>query len=129
MSIIYRYGNPLENNQKQYCIGGKLPDPCHMCDAANTTDTCDKCGSGVCDDTVCRLTFPHKYNTNYIVCATCVDEINKKLIPLIDLGKLKLLKSKIKNNCTVRSPRSSSRSSSSDSSISSEQFTHSLPTR
>ena len=132
MSIVYRYGNsvepidchynPLDHNHKQSYNGKKIYDPCYMCDEANTTDTCDKCGSGVCDDTTCRLMFPHKYNTTYIVCATCAGEIDKKLVPLIDLGKLTLLKSKIKNNCTARSPRSSSRSSSSESTISLEQF-------
>lgn len=132
MSIVYRYGNsvepiknyyynPLDTHNQSY-NGKKIDDPCYMCDEANTTDTCDKCGNGVCDDTTCRLKFPHKYNTNYIVCATCAEEIDKKLVPLIDLAKLTLLKSKIKNNRTARSPRSSSRSSSSESTISIEQL-------
>ena len=134
MSIVYRYGNsvgdrhyknPLDYNQEQYSRN-KIHDPCDMCYEANTTNTCNKCGTGVCDHTTCRLKFPHKYNTEYIVCATCAEEIDKKLVPLIDLGKLSLLKSKIKNNTTTRSPRSSSRSSSSESSISLEQLNCSI---
>jgi len=112
MSIIYRFGNTTLPDHNTDCDKSKrIHDPCEMCDAANVTDSCDKCGSGVCDDNICRLNFPHRHNTIYIVCATCVEQIDKKLIPLIDLAKLKLLKSKIKNNCTSRSPRSSSESS------------------
>ena len=123
MSIIYRYGNTVLPSHDKDCTNRKrVHDPCEMCDAANVTDSCDKCGSGVCDDNICRLNFPHKHNTRYIVCATCVEQIDKKLIPLIDLGKLKMLKLKIKNNCTSRSPRSSSIASSSESSISSDEW-------
>ena len=120
MSISYKYETPVVYDNKQFCRHNKITDPCDICDAANITDMCDKCGSGVCCNDICGLTFPHKYNTTYIVCATCVDQINKKLIPLIDLGKIELLKSKIRNNCTTSSIRSSSMSSSSGSSISSD---------
>lgn len=94
-----------------------------MCDAANVIDTCNKCGSGVCDDKICSLDFPHWHDTTLIICASCVEKINKKLIPLIDLGKLQLLKAKIKNNATTSSVRTPSRSSG--SSISSEETVYS----
>jgi hypothetical protein len=125
MSIIYRYGNhPIHDVGEQSSHSRRIHTPCDICDAANMTSQCDKCGCGVCDDNICRLNFPHRYNTTYIICATCVEAIDKKLIPLIDLGKLQLLKTKIRNNSTTWSPRSSSISSSSESSISSGEWSN-----
>ena len=46
-----------------------------MCDAANVIDTCNKCGSGVCDDKICSLDFPHWHDTTLIICASCVEKI------------------------------------------------------
>ena len=111
MSIIYKYTDSLEI----YPYRRRVHDPCDMCDAANITESCNKCGHGVCDDNLCSLKFPDRGETIFVVCATCVEEINKKLIPLIDLGKLKLLKKHIRNNSTSRSPRSSPRSPRSSS--------------
>jgi len=123
MSIIYRYGTSLERISPP---GRGVYDPCDMCDAANITESCNKCCRGVCNDNICSLKFPDRGETTFIVCATCVEEIDKKLIPLIDLGKLKLLKKHIRTNSTSRSPRSSSRSPrslsvSSTSTISSDE--------
>jgi len=112
MSIIYRYGTSLERNSPP---GRGVYDPCDMCDAANITESCNKCCRGVCDDNICSLKFPHRGGTSFIVCATCVEEIDNKLILLIDLGKLKLLKNHIRTNSTSRSPRSSPRSPRSSS--------------
>jgi hypothetical protein len=128
MSIIYRYGTSIESAEqpglrrnrtssdfaRRYTPpGSRVYDPCDMCDAANITESCNKCCRGVCDDNICSLKFPDRGETTFIVCATCVEEINKKLIPLIDLGKLRLLKKTISTNRTSRSPRSSSVSSTS----------------
>ena len=124
MSIIYKYDTSIPYvHKEQYDIINNIEVSCEICDTAKITNSCNKCGSGVCDDNICCLKFPHKYNTTFIVCATCVEQIEKKLIPLIDIGKLKLLKSKIKNNKTTRSPRSSSiSSSSSESFVSSDEL-------
>lgn len=111
MSIIYRYGTSLERNS--HPPGSRVYDPCDMCDANNITESCNKCCRGVCNDNICSLKFPDRGETTFIVCATCVEEIDKKLIPLIDLGKLKLLKKHIRTNHMSRSPRSSSFSSTS----------------
>jgi len=126
MSTIYRFGTPTIPEYVTHSIrNNKIYDPCEMCDAANVIDTCNKCGSGVCDDKICSLDFPHWHDTTLIICASCVEKINKKLIPLIDLGKLQLLKAKIKNNATTSSVRTHSRSRSSGSSISSEETVYS----
>jgi hypothetical protein len=110
MSIIYRYGTSLQRYSPSSSPSSRVYDPCDMCDAANITESCNKCCRGVCDDNICSLKFPDRGETTFIVCATCVEEIDKKLIPLIDLGKLKLLKKHIRTNSTSRSPRSLSRS-------------------
>lgn len=99
-----------------YPPGRRVYDPCDMCDAANITESCNKCSSGVCDDNICSLKFPDRGETIFVVCATCVEEIDKKLIPLIDMGKLRLLKKNIRTNRTSRSPRSLSISSTSTTS-------------
>jgi hypothetical protein len=119
MSIIYRYGTTLESVEQPF--SNRVYDPCDMCDAANITESCNKCCRGVCNDNICSLKFPDRGETIFIVCAMCVDEIDKKLIPLIDLGKLRVLKGKIRTNSTSRSPRSSSISST--STISSDEGT------
>jgi hypothetical protein len=76
----------------------KLLEEEEMCNECNTTTiihTCNKCGNGVCSSPICGWIFPHKYQTNYIICNSCAETINQKLIVLIDYGKLSLLKRKI----------------------------------
>jgi len=48
------------------------------------------------------MSFPHKYNSLYIICNTCSSEIEKKFRPglVMDMGKLSLLKQKIKKQQT-----------------------------
>jgi hypothetical protein len=84
----------------------RVTDPCDMCEAANVTESCNKCCTGVCDAANCCMKFPHYHNTNFVICTTCTNDIDRKLILLIDLGKLRLLKKKISANETVQSIRS-----------------------
>jgi hypothetical protein len=89
-------------------------DVCESCHTNTPLYSCNKCGNGICDDEECAMTFPHYSNTTYFVCKSCVDTISLKLILEIDLGKLELLKEKIRTGTTsnsVCSSRATSRSS------------------
>ena len=89
-------------------------DVCESCQINTTLYSCNKCGNGICDDVECSLIFPHYHNTTYFVCKSCVDTISQNLILQIDLGKLELLKEKIRSGTTcnsVCSSRTTSRSS------------------
>lgn len=106
-------------------------DMCDVCDTYEVFDGCEKCGTGVCNSAQCCSIFPHRCNTEYIICKRCVDEIEEKLVMLIDLGKLRILKQRIHNGTTYsESPRSSPRSrhtsTSSSSSSSSSSITSAL---
>ena len=85
-------------------------DECDVCEEKKIINCCDRCGSGICYN--CCITFPHHYNTLYIICNNCSDEIGKKFTPTlgIDREKLKLLKQRIKKNKTyARRKRSSNK--------------------
>lgn len=75
-------------------------DKCDICEQKNTINCCDKCGNGICYN--CCLAFPHHYDTLFVICNKCSDEIGRKFSPnlIIDVSKLKLLKQKIKKNKT-----------------------------
>ena len=75
----------------------KKEDMCNECNTASVTHCCNKCGNGVCSKNDCGWIFPHRGQTNYIICDTCVEMIDQKLTLLIDYGKLSLLKKKINN--------------------------------
>jgi hypothetical protein len=90
-------------------------DVCERCETNTPQYNCNKCGNSICDDEECSMKFPHYSNTTYFVCMNCADTISLKLVLLIDLGKLKLLKEKIRTGTTcnsVCSPRTTSRSRS-----------------
>ena len=70
-------------------------DLCNECNNATISECCDKCGNGVCSGDKCGSLFPHHNRTNYVICSTCVDSIDKKLTVLVDYSKLVLLKKKI----------------------------------
>ena len=73
---------------------------------------CNKCGNSICDNEECCVMFPHQFNTTYFICNGCFDEISLKLILQIDLGKLELLKEKIRTGTTCNSVCSSRANSS-----------------
>ena len=110
-------------NQRQKCLVSRYgvyadydecDDVCESCEINTPQYSCNKCGNGICDDEDCAMKFPHYSNTTYFVCKRCVDTISRRLIIQIDLGKLKLLKEKIRTGTTcnsVCSSRTTSRSS------------------
>ena len=73
---------------------------CNECDLYEMEDSCNKCGEGVCNNKLCCELFPHYGNTSFIICRSCVNEIDKKLQLLFDYKErdmhLQLLKIKIK---------------------------------
>lgn len=110
-------------NQREKCLVSRYgvyadydecDDVCESCEINTPQYSCNKCGNGICDDEDCAMKFPHHSNTTYFVCMGCVDTISRRLIIQIDLGKLKLLKEKIRTGTTcnsVCSSRTTSRSS------------------
>ena len=105
-SPISRYGGYYDD----------YDDVCDSCETNTSQYNCNKCGNSICDDEECSVKFPHYSNTTYFVCMNCFDTISLKLVLLIDLGKLKLLKDKIRTGTTcnsVCSSRTTSRSRSS----------------
>jgi hypothetical protein len=77
-------------------------DICNECHNNLLVDCCNKCGNGVCDKDTCSMIFPDKFNKKYFICTQCVDDINKDLHLLIDMGKIELIKTKIKEETTVK---------------------------
>jgi len=70
-------------------------DLCNECDGHSTSYCCNKCANSICDSDKCSWLFPHYNQTNYVICSTCVEAIDKKLTVLVDYSKLVLLKKKI----------------------------------
>lgn len=96
-------------------------DVCDSCEINIPQYSCNKCGNSICEAEDCSMQFPHYSNTTYFVCKYCVDTISLKLVLQIDLGKLELLKEKIRTGTTcnsVCSSRTTSRSSNSIKTIS-----------
>jgi hypothetical protein len=107
---ISRYGGYFNDDDDD-------DDTCQMCEKNIPLYNCNKCGECICEDENCCMKFPHHFNTTYFVCMNCVNVISVKLILQIDLGKLELLKEKIRTGSTcnsVCSSRTTSRSSYSD---------------
>ena len=107
-SYVSRYGEVYKD------------DFCDICETKRPPYNCNKCGNSICGQTQCCMTFPHYSNTTYFVCTGCVDKISLRLVVLIDLGKLKLLKEKIRTGSTYCSVCSSRTTSISSCSLSDE---------
>ena len=75
-------------------------DYCDVCDTKSHLDQCERCGTSVCLDDKYSIVFPHKYDTNYVICTGCIRTIESKLKPQVNLSDLKLLKSKIRQKKT-----------------------------
>ena len=114
--------NGLVSRYGIYTDYDECDDVCESCEINIPQYSCNKCGNGICDDEECSMKFPHYSNTTYFVCKHCVDTISLKLVLQIDLGKLELLKEKIRTGTTcnsVCSSRTTSRSSYGTNTISS----------
>lgn len=98
---IYPKGTQIRSIEKYISLYGE-DDVCGMCTGALISNTCDKCGEGICAKESCGLTFPEKYNTTYVLCMGCIDYVSKDLHLLIDMGKIEPLKEKIKKEKTVQ---------------------------
>lgn len=72
-------------------------DTCITCENKSRLLSCDKCGEGVCSRKGCSLAFPHYYNSLFVLCGECIDEISNKFKLVIDKSQLRLLKQKIEN--------------------------------
>ena len=71
-------------------------DRCNECDEKRVMQCCNKCGEGICLNTSCCQTFPHRNNDIYIICNQCITSIETKLRPTsVDNCDLRLLKKKI----------------------------------
>jgi hypothetical protein len=92
--------NRLSMNDTNWKIN--YHDNCEICDSKSLLDQCNRCGTSVCLDDKCSMIFPHKYNTNYVICKGCIQTIESKLKLQLNRGDLKLLKSKIRQNKTKR---------------------------
>ena len=97
---IYPSGTRIRSIERYISLFGE-DDVCGMCTGALISNTCDKCGEGICAKESCGLTFPEKYNTTYVLCMGCIDYVSKDLHLLIDMGKIEPLKEKIKKEKTV----------------------------
>ena len=119
----YEYPESTELNMSysynQYNDDDDDDDTCDICERSTVQYNCNKCANSICGEAECCLIFPHYCNTTYFVCSKCVDEISQNLILQIDLGKLVLLKEKIRTGTTTNSA-CSSRTNSACSSISSK---------
>lgn len=70
-------------------------EKCNECDDAYIKRVCNRCGEGICSKSACSLDFPHYYDTIFVICHTCFNYINNKLVIHSNPDDLKLLKQKI----------------------------------
>ncbi len=61
---------------------------------------CSHCFKDVCKSLSCCSLFPCANKENIVLCHSCQDQIEEKLVLVMDFSKLQLLKKKIKNNST-----------------------------
>ena len=92
---MFMYDNTNEGNSFKTRID--KDDLCNECEDYHPSYCCDKCANSICSNDKCSWLFPHYNRTNYVICASCVEEIDKKLTLLVDYSKLVLLKKKIHN--------------------------------
>lgn len=90
---MFMYDNTNERNSFKKYID--KDDLCNECEKYHPSYCCNKCANSICSNDKCRWLFPHYNQTNYVICASCVEEIDKNLTLLIDYSKLVLLKKKI----------------------------------
>lgn len=90
---MFMYDNTNERNSFKKYID--KDDLCNECENYHPSYCCNKCANSICSNDKCRWLFPHYNQTNYVICASCVEEIDKNLTLLIDYSKLVLLKKKI----------------------------------
>lgn len=86
MDVLYKYTHT-------YAVD--VDDRCNECSEMSVQSACNKCGEGVCMSSTCCELFPYYNNSNYTICRTCTNTIDKKLQLLINYNELKLLKQKI----------------------------------
>ena len=120
---IYPKGTQIRSIEKYISLYGE-DDVCGMCTGALISNTCDKCGEGICAKESCGLTFPEKYNTTYVLCMGCIDYVSKDLHLLIDMGKIEPLKEKIKKEKTVQQRQERQRRESRESISSIQEEEH-----
>ena len=94
--------NNINRTIKRYISLFGEDDICNECHNNLIVNCCNKCANGVCDNDTCSMVFPDKFNKKYFICKQCVDDINKDLHLLIDMGKIELLKKKIKEETTKK---------------------------
>jgi len=70
-------------------------ETCNECEDNNISDSCDKCGNGVCKQSKCQWTFPHKFNTTKVICNGCFNKIENKLLNYDHLLIYKFLKNNV----------------------------------
>lgn len=88
------YHNPIERNT----FRSRLDEDdglCNECEGHYAYYSCNKCANSICDSDKCSWLFPHYNRTNYVICSSCVEAVDKKLTVLVDYSKLVLLKKKI----------------------------------
>ena len=79
-----------------YRVTLKCENRCELCSERQIYAQCDRCGESVCNsEPSCGMIFPHHYNTEFVVCKTCVADIEAKLKPVINIEELRLLKRRI----------------------------------
>lgn len=93
---LFQYSKEL-----RYNLYGDIDlDICNECTLCKVNDSCNKCGEGVCISTQCCELFPHYSNTTFVICRSCVTNIDNKLQVLFNYNDrdmhLQLLKIKIK---------------------------------
>ena len=73
---------------------------CEMCLVYPSTSQCNRCGESVCEvGDKCCMVFPH-YNTDtFVVCSSCVQDVEKKFRPYIE--QISTLKWKIRTGRTM----------------------------
>jgi hypothetical protein len=70
-------------------------DTCCECDKKFVKKKCNNCGFGICKQKQCSFQFAQYNNPDMVICKTCYDEIDEKLVPSINYNQLRLLKKKI----------------------------------
>ena len=100
--VITHMEQMIQQRLPKYKKKNRILDPCEICNLSEIVECCNKCGTSVCGNDNCGLSFPHYGNTTFTICIWCANIIHKKLIPYIDVDKLRLLKQRIRDGISPR---------------------------
>ena len=77
-------------------------DMCVECDEKFIRNICNNCGFGICKRKQCSFQYEQYNKPDVVICKSCYDEIDEKLVLSVNYNQLRLLKKKIEEKVEKR---------------------------